>query len=268
MVYNEAKNSNGDSEIMSKINQILLEWENEDIHGLTWLRDRGVDQRLAYSYYEDGYLEKLGPGVFVRKRDNVSPYALIRFLQEELKLNLHVSGRTALELQGYSHYVAMGSKQRIYLTSYDNKVFPKWVKKLENKFELVFKKSSLLPKEEYLITHKESRFDFQIACRELAILELLETLDLSGSLETAENYTQSLMTLRDDVLQKVLEKCKSIQAKRVFLYLAEKINLPSFQNLKLDKIDLGTGKRVIVKRGKLNKKYMITVDREYEENPF
>ncbi len=54
----------------------------------------------------------------------------------------------------------------------------------------------------------------------------------------------------------------------MFLYLAEKLNLPSFQNLKLDKIDLGRGKRVIVKGGKLNKKYMITVDRDYEENPF
>ncbi|OFZ63512.1 MAG: hypothetical protein A2577_06500 [Bdellovibrionales bacterium RIFOXYD1_FULL_36_51] len=253
---------------MSKLNQILLDWSNEDIHGLVWLRDRGVEQRLAYSYYEDGYLEKLGPGVFVRKKDDVSPYALIRFLQEELKLNLHVSGRTALELQGHSHYVAMGARLRVYLTSYEDKVFPKWVKKLENKFELIFKKSSLLSKEDFLITHNESGFNFKVACRELAILELIETLDLSWSLETAENYTESLMTLRDEVLQKVLEDCKSIQAKRVFLYLAEKTNLPSFHKLKLDKINLGTGKRVVVKSGEFNKKYMITVDRKYEENPF
>jgi hypothetical protein len=253
---------------MSRLNQVLLNWKPGDIHGAKWLRARGIDQRLAYSYYENGYLERIGPGVFARKGDEVNPYGIVRFLQEELELKVHLSGRTALELQGHSHYIALGLKTRIYLTSYEDKAFPMWIKKLEKDFEFVFKKSSLLASENFLTTHNESGFDLKVATRELASLELIDTLDLSGSLETAENYTQSLLTLRAEVVQKVLEECKSIKAKRVFLYLAEKLNLPWFKALNTEKINLGTGKRVIVKGGELNKKYMITVDRYYGENPF
>ena len=267
MVYNRIKTSNEVTEIMSKLNQVLLDWKQGDIHGLEWFRARGVDQRLAY-YYNDNYLEKIGPGVFARKGDEVNPYGVVRFIQQELGLKLHISGRTALELQGHSHYVALGSKARIYLTSYEDKAFPAWIKKLEKSFEFVFKKSSLLAQENFLTTHNESGFELKISTRELAALELIETLDLSGSLETAENYTQSLLTLRTEILQKVLEECRSIKAKRVFLYLAEKLNLPWFKSLKKKKINLGTGKRVVVKGGELNKEYQITVDRGYGENPF
>jgi hypothetical protein len=253
---------------MSKINQVLLDWKQGDIHGLEWLGARGVNQRLAYSYFEDGYLVKIGPGVFVRKGDEINPYGVVRFLQDELKLKLHISGRTALELQGHSHYVALGSKVKIQLTSYEDRTFPTWIKKLENNFELIFKKSSLLAKEEFLTTLKESGFDLKISSRELAILEYIEMLDLSGSLETAENYAQSLQTLREDMLQRVLESSYSIKAKRIFLYLAEKLNLPVYKNLQLSKINLGSGKRVVVIGGELNKKFQITVDRKQEENPF
>ena len=93
-------------------------------------------------------------------------------------------------------------------------------------------------------------------------------LDLSGSLETAENYAQSLQTWREDMLQRVLESSYSIKAKRIFLYLAEKLNLPVYKNLQLSKINLGSGKRVVVIGGELNKKFQITVDRKQEENPF
>lgn len=253
---------------MSKLNQVLLEWKPGDIHGTQWFKARGINQRLAYSYYEDGYLEKIGPGVFARKGDEMNPYGITRFLQQEYGLKLHLSGRTALELQGHAHYVALGSKTRIYLTSYVEKAFPSWIKKLEKKFEFIFKKSSLFGQQNFLTNHNESGFELKISTRELAALELIDTLDLSGSLETAENYLQSLLTLRSDTIQDVLEECNSIKAKRVFLYLAEKLNMPWFKKIKKDRINLGKGKRVIVKGGELDQKYQITVDRVFEENPF
>jgi hypothetical protein len=111
-------------------------------------------------------------------------------------------------------------------------------------------------------------FDVQISSRELAIIELIDLLDLSSSLETAINYAESLRTLRPNVMQNVLEECSSVKAKRVFLYIAEKINLEVFAQLDVSKINLGSGKRVIVKNGEYNKKYQITVDRDYGENPF
>ena len=59
-----------------------------------------------------------------------------------------------------------------------------------------------------------------------------------------------------------------MKVKRIFLYISEKLNLLFVDKLNLKNIDLGSGKRVVVKGGALDKKYNITVDREVEENPF
>lgn len=255
---------------MSKVNQMLLEWKPGDIHGLDWFKKRSIDQRLAYSYYESGYLEKIGPGVFSRKGDEINPYAVVRFIHDELKIKAHISGRSALEISGHGHYVSLGDTHVLYMTSYEDRSIPNWLRKLEsgNKFELRFKKSSLIPKENYLITNHDLAFDVKISCRELAILELIEMLDLSSTLETSKNYAESLHTLRSNTVQKILEECQSVKVKRVFLYLAEKLNLPFFKDINFKKINLGSGKRVIVKNGEYNKKYQITVDKDYGENPF
>ena len=78
-----------------------------------------------------------------------------------------------------------------------------------------------------------------------------------------------LQTLRPKVVQELLEKCTSVKVKRVFLYIAEKLELPFVKKLDISKIDLGKGKMQVIKEnGKLNKKYQITVPRELEENPF
>jgi hypothetical protein len=246
---------------MHKVNKILLEWRPGDIHGLGWLRDRGIDQRLAYSYFQSGILRKIGPGVFARAGDEVNPYGAIRFLQEELNLKLHVSGKTALELHGHSHFISGAEKISLYLVSYESRRYPKWLGKLDAGFRLDFRKSNLFAREDFLKKHYEENFELCISSRELAILELIEMLDHSSSIKTTENYMQSLLTLRADVLQRALEECRSVKVKRVFLYIAEKIELPVFRMLKLDTISLGSGKRVVVKGGVLDKRYEITVDR-------
>ena len=66
-------------------------------------------------------------------------------------------------------------------------------------------------------------------------------------------------------MQDLLERCSSVKVKRVFLFLAEKLELPFFLKLKLDDVDIGSGKRVIVKGGKYDAKYLITVPREDDE---
>jgi hypothetical protein len=78
-----------------------------------------------------------------------------------------------------------------------------------------------------------------------------------------------LFGLRANVLQSLLESCNSIKVKRVFLFLAEKLNYDYFKKLDISKIDLGKGKRQIIQEdGQFNQKYQITVPKEYGENPF
>ena len=68
-----------------------------------------------------------------------------------------------------------------------------------------------------------------------------------------------LTTLRPKVLQQLLEKCSSVKAKRLFLYMAEKANHPWWKALDTSRIDIGSGRRMIVPKGKFVSKYNITI---------
>jgi hypothetical protein len=65
-------------------------------------------------------------------------------------------------------------------------------------------------------------------------------------------------------VQELLEDCKSIKVKRLFLYMAEKAGHDWLETLNLSKISLGTGKRAIIKNGVYNAKYQITIPNELE----
>lgn len=65
-------------------------------------------------------------------------------------------------------------------------------------------------------------------------------------------------------MQSLLERCKSIKTKRLFLFLAEATEQPWFSKIRVAKIDLGKGKRLIVKGGVFNSKYQITVPKKLD----
>lgn len=252
---------------MTQIKQIFIDWKDGEVHGRTWFEQKHVSLRSILKQCQEGFLVKIGPSAFMKKGDELTWQALVRFIQVELKIPVHVSGRSALELQGVSHYLAMG-KLTPTLLSYEIKRLPSWVFSVSNAFELKFNKSNIFGAENHLVEITENNARIWASCRELAILELITELDLKNGLETVENYMNSLMTLRPAVLQQILVESESVLAKRVFLYVAEKLHMPFLKELDLSQINLGTGKRVVVEGGKLDKKYLITVDRTEEENPF
>jgi len=82
------------------------------------------------------------------------------------------------------------------------------------------------------------------------------------SFNEASLIINNLTTLRVDILQKLLEECNSVKVKRLFLYLADMHELPVFKKLKVENVNLGSGKRVISENGRLDNKYLITVPKE------
>ena len=70
------------------------------------------------------------------------------------------------------------------------------------------------------------------------------------------------MNLRPHVIQELLESCKSIKVKRLFLYMAEKAGHSWLKYLDQSKIELGFGDRLVVKNGVYIKRYGITVPKE------
>ena len=260
-----------------KINQILAKWTTGELHSLRWLSEEGIGSAYAqswiYRYYEQGLFEKIGPGIYKKTPDEVGWVAAVRLLQGELKRPVHVAGRTALELEGFAHHVPMGDRPVIFLRSYTKReVLPKWVS--ENDFGCHFRfGNASLFSEAFFAEHRnflmveyvENRLSVKISCRELAILEFMHQTNLTCDFESAQNYLEGLWGTRVDILQVLLENCSSIKLKRVFLYLSEKLGMSYFEKLDLSKIDLGKGKRQVVKENaQFDKKYQITVPKSMD----
>ena len=104
----------------------------------------------------------------------------------------------------------------------------------------------------------------KVSTPEVAIMEMLYLVPKYYTFDEASLIMESLTTLRSSMVQVLLEGCRSVKVKRLFLYLAEKHRHSWFNDLNLKNINLGSGKRVIVKNGRLNKKYNITVPKDYE----
>ncbi len=250
---------------MSKINRILGEWQPGDVHTLKWFASRGVQQRTAYGYSETGALKKIGAGVFARPLDKLSWLGAVRALQKELKISIHVGAKTALELHGSAHNLQASTEPQIDLILAPKTGIPTWVKNNDWDAHFLFRRSNLISAKQDLVQTTSHGISIAIASREQAILELLDTLELSNGFETAENYLSGLLNLRPKAMQALLEKCTSVKVKRVFLFLAESMELPIFKKLDLTRIDLGKGKRVLVKGGDFNSKYQITVPKKDRE---
>ena len=89
-------------------------------------------------------------------------------------------------------------------------------------------------------------------------------MPLNESLTECYEIMEGLSTLRPLTTQTVLDSSKSVKANRLFLYLAEKADHAWFKHIKTEKIQLGSGKRSIIRGGAYNAKYLITVNKELE----
>jgi hypothetical protein len=116
--------------------------------------------------------------------------------------------------------------------------------------------------DEYLTVFQHNLLNVKISSPELAILEMLYHVPTAISFNEASLIINNLTTLRVDILQKLLEECNSVKVKRLFLYLADMHELPVFKKLKVENVNLGSGKRVISENGRLDNKYLITVPKE------
>jgi hypothetical protein len=111
-------------------------------------------------------------------------------------------------------------------------------------------------------------FSIQISTRERAALELLYLIPEKQQYEEAKALFEGLQGLRPKLVQSLLEDCTSIKAKRLFLHLAEETNQPWFSELKIERVTLGKGKRVIGEGGRFDSKYNISVPKIREGGSF
>jgi len=106
---------------------------------------------------------------------------------------------------------------------------------------------------------KEREFSVRISAPERAILELLYLVPNKAGFAEAQLIMENLVSLRPTVVQALLQSCRSIKVKRLFMYFADKHGHQWVSEIDMSKVNLGKGKRLIVPNGKLDHKYQITV---------
>lgn len=245
---------------MNKINQILTDWPSQTLVTNEWLAKKGVSRQLAASYVKSGWFEKFDTGVYKRPKDKVTWAGALYTLQIMNELPVHIGGKTALELKGYSHYIRKRSQQKIVVWKESDVWLPTWFR--NHKWNVTFevRSAKLFDNYDEGLTKKEvDRLSLFISAPERAVLEYLDKIAEHESFDEAHYIMEGLATLRPSVLQSLLENCRSIKVKRLFLHMAATYNHLWFKRLDESSIELGSGKREIVKGGKLDKKYQIVV---------
>ncbi|MBI2604665.1 MAG: type IV toxin-antitoxin system AbiEi family antitoxin [Deltaproteobacteria bacterium] len=247
-----------------KLNNLLRIWPVGTVVTLPWLNRQGIYQQLAYEYEKSGWLERVGHGAYIRAGDRVSWPGAVHAIQSQLDLPVHVGGKSALELKGYEHFVVAGDGAYLYLYSDSTRRLPAWFthhswdRRISFHFARLFENDRKLG----LTQHQFGAFSINVSAPERAILETLHLVPKDQGFEEARLLMENLTGLRPRLVQSLLEQCRSIKVKRLFLHLAERCNHAWVAKLDPAKLNLGSGKRVIVPGGRLDPKYKITVERE------
>lgn len=260
-------------EKQTKLNHLMRNWPDGKIKSSVWLKSEGYGANLIQKYKSNNWIEAIGSGAYKKSGDQVTWASALECIQKQLKSEVHVGGKTAIEFAGKAQYLKM-KETNVVVLSIKKEALPSWMKKYDWNVRLDFKVKNLFDsklafgeKINGFTTIETEKASIIVSSPERAYLEYLDELPKHASYTEAREVMENMISLRSSMLQHLLENCTSLKVKRLFLHLAEKINHPWFKKLNLEKIDLGSGKRVIFENGVLDKKYNITVpkDDSYEE---
>ncbi|MFO8164624.1 MAG: type IV toxin-antitoxin system AbiEi family antitoxin domain-containing protein [Desulfatiglandales bacterium] len=209
------------------------------------------------------------PGAFARAGDVVEWSGGLYAIQSQLGLSVQVSDKTALQLQGYAHFLPLGKGETLSLFGLPGTRLPAWFCQNDWGIQLRYTTAGLFDEPTGVgLTQKEmGTFSIRLSAPERSMMEMLYFVPTRESFEEAGLLMEGLATLRPDLVQTLLEKCLSVKVKRLFLYLAEKSNHAWLNRLEPSRVNLGKGKRMIVKGGRLEGKYGITVPASFYAEP-
>lgn len=256
-----------------------------------WLEDHGIASNLRAYYVKAGWLEQPVRGVYRRPRGTLSWQQVVISLQTLLlRTPLVVGGRTALELQGFAHYLTHETKTvHLYVP---NKP-PAWLQKLNLPQRFVYHNSATLFRNDPIMQdlgslgwniadgspRDLSRFQggsltslpwgqwdwpLTLSQPERAYLEMLDELPRHESFHQVDMIMQSAANFSPRRLQKLLVDCDSVKVKRLFFLFADRHRHAWLKRLDKDAIDLGKGKRMLVPGGRLDPVYLITVPEDLD----
>ena len=250
----------------------------------TWLAAHGYSTALRHHYVKAGWLQQPTRHVYRRPRGSLSWQQAVISLQTLLLRNpVFVGGRTALELHGFAHYLPHAETE-VHL--YGPEPPPNWLFKLplevrffhHNHRKLfrsqpgpraitslnwdVAKKQAALGEGDggyTVLPWGQWDWPLTLSTPERAVLELLDELPNRESFHQVDKLFEALSILRPRRLQKLLVDCTNVKVKRLFFFFSDRHSHAWRKHLDKSAVDLGNGKRMLVKGGKFDRTYQITV---------
>lgn len=231
----------------------------------SWMERHGYSTSLRSQYVSAGWLIQPARGTFKRPLGELSWQGVVVSLQRLLGSDFVVGGRTAIEAQGLGHYLSQTGPSTIHL--YGTRPAPGWLAKLplKQKFRVhrtqsLFKAHASPPGLKSGTTREiPTTLDWPLTVSTPERAELLDQLPRYESFHQVDALSEGLRNLSPRRLQTLLNDCKSIKAKRLFFWFAERHQHSWLKQIDKSKVNLGTGKRMLVKGGKLDTKYLITI---------
>jgi hypothetical protein len=249
----------------TKINQLLQEQPLGVVLLSSWLARQGYSIDLQKHYRKTKWLQSIGKGAQIRADDKVGYEGAIYSLQKQSELTIHPGGRTALSLLGKAHYLELNSRKVVLFGATGEKL-PTWFKKHDWGVKPDYHETSFLSPGLGFTEVEIKSFSIKVSGAARALMECLYLAPLKQELTECFELMEGLNNLPPKQVQALLENCQSVKVKRLFLYMAEKADHSWFKQLDPTRVDLGKGKRSIVKNGVLIAKYGITVPKELEEH--
>ena len=239
----------------TKINKLLQKWPNNAVATAKWLKSEGVDHRLASKYVRSGWLNRLGHGAYVRAGSSVDWAGGVHALQTQLGLDVHLGGVTAMELRGHAHYLAIGGRAIVLFGTLGTKL-PAWFSAQHWSQPVTLVTTGVFQDcNDCTSILNVDGVELATASLERAAFEMMYLVPMRQSYEEAVQIMETLTTLRPQVVQQLLESCTSVKTKRLFMHVAEQLELPCLPHLDVSDVNFGSGRRSIHRGGTLERKY-------------
>ena len=247
---------------ITKINRLIQTTPKGLVLLSIWLASEGYSFELQQRYRRGSWLKSIGKGAMVKTGDSLVLSGAISALQKQANLDIHIGGRSALELSGVAHYLQVNSEE-ITLFTENKSLLPLWF--INNHWDRkpkIFSVSLFEEDKAGLIEYRDGDLTMNISCATRALMECLSLCPNQFPLTEAYELMEGLATLRPAQIQTLLEQCKSIKVKRLFLYFAERAGHSWFKYIDTKSIDLGSGVRSLFSEGAFVSKYQLVLPKE------
>ena len=226
-----------------------------------WLETYGISRNLQQYYLKSGWLESIGRSAYKKPGDTITWQGALEAIQKQTDSKVHLGGLSALELHGLSHYFRLRNESLQLFSPLKTKL-PKWFVDYDWQLDIQHHMTSFLPLDLGIKKMNQGNMQINVSTPERAIMECLYLAPQKMDLIECYHIFEGLVNLKPKLVDELLSQCNSVKVKRLFLYMAEKANHQWLQFVKTQKLDLGTGNRMLAEKGVHIPKYLLSIPKE------